>query len=196
VISDIDWHKREYSEWSGEGATEGLVTVDWDKLRTTTHTATLFLNRILDKSEMPIPECQYAMEATRKVGLGSMGGHAMLIKLGIPYDSEEGRNILGEVDKFITKEAERKSEELGEVEGFYDAWVEGCPKRRNACLRTQAPTGTLSMISDTSSGIEPYYSPITYKTVLDGTTFTMPCKELLEMARAEQVIEEGLSWVE
>lgn len=155
--------------------------VDWDKLKETTRTAVLFLNRILDKSEMPIPECQEAMEKTRKIGLGIMGLHDMLIQLGLPYDSEEGRSLAGSVMKFIAEEADEFSTELANKEGAYGGWVESptdtisyeMPYRRNACLTTIAPTGTLSMIADCSSGCEPYYAPVTYKTVLDGTEFAM-----------------------
>lgn len=180
---------KEYHE-SGEAG------VDWDKLKETTHTAVLFLNRILDKSEMPIPECQGAMERTRKIGLGIMGLHDMLIQLGVAYDSEEGRAIAGEVMKFVSEEADKFSGELGESEGSYGGFIAGCSYRRNACLTTIAPTGTLSMLCSCSSGCEPYYSAMTYKTVLDGTTFAMPNEALLKMARSLQEKEEGLSWVE
>ena len=63
--------------------------------------------------------------------------------------------------KFISEKANEKSFELGKKEGFYEGYKIGCPKRRNANLTTIAPTGTLSMIADCSSGIEPYYSVIT-----------------------------------
>jgi len=169
--------------------------VDWDKLKTTVTTGTLFLNRILDKSEMPIPECDKAMRMTRKIGLGFAGLGALLIKVGLPYDSEEGRVLAAKIQQFVYDNADIESTRLGKVDGLYDGWIEGCPERRNAVLTCQAPTGTLSMLMDTSSGVEPYYSPITYKTVLDGTTFCMPCPELLEMARARQVESEGESWV-
>lgn len=173
----------------------GTKEVDWAKLRETIRTGVLFLNRILDKSKMPIPECQEAMEKTRKIGLGIMGLHDMLIQLGLPYDSEEGRVVAGKVMKFIAKEADVFSKELGDREGYYgglkevlDDTGEPCacyvPKRRNACLTTIAPTGTLSMIADCSSGCEPYYAPVTIKEVLDGTKFTMANKWFLKHAKS------------
>jgi ribonucleoside-diphosphate reductase alpha chain len=160
--------------------------VDWDYLKATVHSAVLFLNRILDYSKFPIPECQEAMEKTRKIGLGIMGLHDMLIQLGIAYDSEEGRKVAEEVMEFIAKESDEMSFELGESEGFYDAFemgdqgLRGMPKlspkgpmRRNANLTTIAPTGTLSMIADCSSGCEPYYAMKVQKNVLDGESFEM-----------------------
>jgi len=174
--------------------------VDYFKLKDTVHTGVLFLNRILDKSEMPIPECQEAMELTRKIGLGIMGLHDMLIQLGFPYDSEEGRKIAGEVMEFIAEEADKVSRELGQTEGYYTAAtltnmethsrVEA-PLRRNANLTTIAPTGTLSLLCDCSSGCEPYYAPVTYKTVLDGTEFEMPNKWVAKRIEEEQSLSLG-----
>lgn len=166
--------------------------VNWEKLRTTVRTGTLLLNRILDVSEMPIPECQEVMERTRKIGLGIMGLHDMLIQLGLPYDSEEGREVAGNVMKFISEEAHAKSVELGQSEGPYLAWANSdAPVRRNANLTTIAPTGTLSMIADCSSGCEPYYAPVTYKTVLDGTEFAMPNKWVAKRIEEEQRLSTG-----
>lgn len=142
--------------------------IDWDRLEKVTRIAVLFKNRILDKTIMPIPECQDALELTRKIGIGIMGLHDLLLQLGLCYDTEEGRNCASSVGEFIAKKCDEMSVELGEKEGVYKGWVEGCPKRRNANLTTIAPTGTLSMICDCSSGVEPYYSVITMKHVLDG----------------------------
>jgi len=167
--------------------------VDWEKLKETTRTSVLFLNRILDASEMPIPECQEAMELTRKIGLGIMGLHDILIQLGLPYDSEKGRALASEIMKFISEEADTASYDLAEAEGPFKGAVDSeghsisdAGFRRNACLTTIAPTGTLSMIADCSSGCEPYYAPVTYKTVLDGAEFAMPNKWV-----AKRMEEEG-----
>jgi ribonucleoside-diphosphate reductase alpha chain len=142
--------------------------IGWGRLEEVVKTATLLMNRILDKTIMPIPECQEALEKTRKIGVGLMGLHDLLIQMGLCYDSEEGRKLAGEVMKFIADKSNEKSIELGEKEGIYKGWGKGCPKRRNANLTTIAPTGTLSMLCDCSSGVEPYYSTITMKHVLDG----------------------------
>ena len=171
------------------------IEVDWDKLKESIHNIVLFMNRVLDKSEMPIPEAQAAMEATKKIGIGIMGLHDMLIQLGLAYDSEEGRELASSVMEFIADECHNKSMDLGMNEGYFKGDSEGLD-RRNANLTTIAPTGTLSMIADCSSGCEPYYAPgITYKTVLDDTTFAMCNRQVLEMARELQVKEEGIEWV-
>jgi len=143
-------------------------TIDWDRLEEAVKTATLLMNRILDKTTMPIPECQEALEKTRKIGVGLMGLHDLLIQMELCYDSEEGIKLAGKVMNFIANKSNEESVLLGVREGIYKGWVKGCPKRRNANLTTIAPTGTLSMLCDCSSGVEPYYSTITMKHVLDG----------------------------
>lgn len=144
-------------------------SIRWNRLKDVASVATLFLNRVLDKSVLPIPECQKAMENTRKIGLGIMGLHDLLIQKGLAYDSEEGRKTAGSVMSYIGNIADEVSTTLGSLEGTYKGYKEGERfKRRNANLTTIAPTGTLSMIADCSSGIEPYYSVITIKNVLDG----------------------------
>lgn len=164
--------------------------VDWYRFEKAIKIAVLFKNRVLDMTQMPIPECQEALEKTRKIGIGLMGLHDLLIQIGLCYDSEEGRSFSGSVMKFIAEKSNEMSVELGEKEGVYKGWIEGCPKRRNANLTTIAPTGTLSMICDCSSGVEPYYSVITIKHVLDGEKLVLVNKwfekKLLESFTPEE----------
>jgi len=171
-------------------------SVDWAKLAETTSSAVLFMNRVLDKSEYAIPECQEAMYKTRKIGVGIMGLHDLLIQLKYPYDSEGARGIASHVMEAIADEASDMSEKLGRIEGNYSAYNDKCltPPRRNANLTTIAPTGTLSMIADCSGGCEPYYAPVTFKTVLDGTEFCMPNKWLSE--EVKELIMSGSHWDE
>lgn len=165
--------------------------IDYGKLKQVTRSAVRFMNRVLDKSKFPIPECQEAMEDTRKIGVGIMGLHDMLIQIGVPYDSEEGRYHADIVMGYIANTAYTESEKIGEEEGYCKASYNASSKRRNLNLTTIAPTGTLSMIADVSSGCEPYYSPVTYKTVLDGTTFTMVNKHIPEELQREIIEDNG-----
>lgn len=173
---------------TGESTSE--FGIDWDKLQETTETSVLFMNRVLDKSKYPIKECQDAMDLTRKIGIGIMGLHDLLIYLKLPYDSEEGRSIAGKVMQFIYDMANAYSVKLGQEEGVYGGWAEGCPERRNACLTTIAPTGTLSTLADVASGCEPYYASL-YTRENIGQTFHMACRPLVEMARVLQVKRTG-----
>jgi ribonucleoside-diphosphate reductase alpha chain len=110
----------------------------------------------------PIEEIDHATKLTRKIGLGVMGWHDALLQLRIPYDSEEALALGEEVMRFVQEKANEASLELAQERGPFLAF-EGSrydPDRpyRNSTRTTVAPTGTLSIIADASSGIEPVFS--------------------------------------
>ncbi|MEW6409215.1 MAG: hypothetical protein AB1488_03770, partial [Nitrospirota bacterium] len=111
----------------------------------------------------------------RKIGLGVMGFAEMLIMLGIPYDSEEALRIAEEIMGFISGEARKASVELGKVRGSFpnfkgSLWdKKGFPAMRNATVTTIAPTGTISIIAGTTSGIEPLFAVSYIRKVMEGT---------------------------
>ena len=153
---------------------DGLMEVDYEKLRKTVRKAVHFLDNVIDVNKYPLPEIERMTLGTRKIGLGVMGWADMLLILGIRYDSEEAERLAEEVMSFITSEARKKSQELAEEKGvfpFYDqsTYKEAGIKVRNATVTTIAPTGTLSLIAGTSSGIEPLFAISYIKYVMDGT---------------------------
>jgi ribonucleoside-diphosphate reductase alpha chain len=142
--------------------------IDWSKLRDTIHTAVHFLDNVIDMNQFPLKEIAEMTRKTRKIGLGVMGFADMLYQLGIPYDSDQGITKAEEVMSFFRKEARQKSKELAKERGLYPAWREGKLPQRNSTVTTIAPTGTISMIADSSGGIEPNFSLAYTKNVLDG----------------------------
>ncbi|MCL2458895.1 MAG: adenosylcobalamin-dependent ribonucleoside-diphosphate reductase [Desulfobulbus sp.] len=162
--------------------------VDWRRLGDTARLAVRFLDNVIDCNRFPIPEIASMTQKTRKVGLGIMGLHDMLIQLELAYGSEEGRRASAEVMAFIRQEAEAASIELAALKGPFPAYnpeINKYPARRNAALTSIQPTGTVSMIADCASGCEPYFSIVMIKNVMDGDRLLMANKLFERVARAE-----------
>ncbi len=149
------------------------VEIDFDLLREITRDAVHFLDNVIDMNSYPLKEIEDKTKANRKVGLGVMGYADMLIKLGIPYDSEEGVSVGEEIMSTIQSESKKKSEELAEIRGAFpnfhlsDYAERGDKPLRNATTTTIAPTGTISILCDSSSGIEPLFALAYVRNVMD-----------------------------
>lgn len=137
--------------------------IDWDKLRQSVHSAIHFLDNMIDLSRYPLPQIDEEVRKTRKIGLGVVGLGTMFYKLEIPYDSEEAVELTKKIVNFMQDEAISASQELASLRGVFpefegSIWDEKDLRVRNAALSSIAPTGTLSLIANTSSGIEPIFS--------------------------------------
>jgi ribonucleoside-diphosphate reductase alpha chain len=138
--------------------------IDWERLKKITRSAVHFLDNVIDANSYPIKQIEFMTLANRKIGLGVMGFADMLIKLGIRYDSDEGLKTGEKVMKFISEAGREMSEELGKNRGNFpnfkgSMWdKKGYKHMRNATITTIAPTGTISIIADCSSGIEPLFA--------------------------------------
>lgn len=169
--------------------------IDHDRLKEIIRGATMFLDNVIDCNRFPIPEIEKMTLQTRKIGLGIMGMHDLLIQLAIPYASDKGRQVCSELMAFIRKAAQECSEELAESKGVfpaYDPAKNDFPPRRNAALTSIQPTGTVSMIADCGSGCEPYYSIVMVKNVMDGDRLILVNKYFEQIARSEGFYSEEL----
>jgi ribonucleoside-diphosphate reductase alpha chain len=164
--------------------------IDWEKLRETIRNAVHFLDNVVDANKYPLKETDKITRANRKIGLGVMGFADMLIKLGIPYDTEQALNTGEKLMKFIQEVAHKMSIQLAEERGSFanfkgSIWQEKYHAFRNATVTTIAPTGTISIIAGGSSGIEPIFAISFIRNVLSGTRLfeTNPLFEAMSKER-------------
>ena len=134
--------------------------VDWARLEDVAAVAVRFLDDVIDVSRYPFRELAEAARATRKIGLGVMGLAELLATLGIPYDSDDAVRLTGEVMHRIQRTARATSTRLAEDRGPFPAIAASRLRRprRNAQLISVAPTGTISLIAGTTTGIEPMFA--------------------------------------
>ena len=158
---------------SEEPSLDWNENIDWEDLGKVVKTAVRFLDNVIDANYYATPEIEYMTKDTRKIGLGVMGFADLLIQLRIGYDTEEGQAVGRKLMSFIQDVADDESRKLADERGVFPSWGSSdySEQYRNACRMTVAPTGTISMLADTSSGIEPTFALAWRKTnILEGET--------------------------
>ena len=187
-----DDHGEEYADL--EAAVDAFLeeAIDFEAFDERIALGTRFLENVVTMSDFPVPEIEQKVREMRKIGLGVMGLAQLYIQLGIKYGSEEGNEVARQVMRHINHGSKWASHELAEERGVFEEWGKskyGNPTEyrewfekqtgldaddwedgfamRNHNTTTIAPTGTTSMIGNTTGGCEPIYNVAFYKNVSD-----------------------------
>ncbi|MFQ5428473.1 MAG: vitamin B12-dependent ribonucleotide reductase [Thermodesulfobacteriota bacterium] len=186
---------------AGKGKS-GKTTFELDeaKLTRTVKKAVHFLDNVIDMNSYPIEQIATTTRSNRKIGLGVMGFADLLIMLGIPYDSDEAITMADRVMGLIQEEGHKASADLAFKRGVFPNYEGSMYEAkdepiRNATITTIAPTGTISIISSCSSGIEPLFALAYTRTVMDGTALLEVNPIFKEIAEArgfdsEEIMQE------
>ena len=144
--------------------------INWGRLENLVKLCVRFLDNVIEVNKYPLPQIREVTLSNRKIGLGVMGFADLLFQLEIPYNSAEGIKLGEELMRFVQRAAQAASEELARWRGPFPNFEKSIYEKplRNATITTIAPTGTLSMIADCSGGIEPAFSLVYVKRVMDG----------------------------
>ena len=148
------------------------LDINWELLAADTRTGVRFLDAVVEINQFPLPILRETNLRTRRIGLGVMGWADMLIMLGISYDSDEALELADKVGEFIYDTAVSESENMAEEFGPFLEWEnsaiaeKGLAPRRNSCLLSIAPTGTISRIADCGSGVEPNFANAWWSNIL------------------------------
>ncbi|MCS7001576.1 MAG: vitamin B12-dependent ribonucleotide reductase [Dehalococcoidia bacterium] len=166
--------------------------IDWGALETAARLAIRFLDDVIDVNPYPLPEIDAAVKANRRVGLGVMGWADLLLRLGLPYGSAAavalGERVMGAVTRAAVAATEELAAERGAFGNFERSIYAGGKARRNSTVTTIAPTGTISLLADCSSGIEPVFA-LGYRHQAPGANRT-----LVVVNRVARETLEALGW--
>lgn len=177
---------------------EGKYEIDWDELKTTVHLAVRFLDDVIEANRYPIKQIEKITKGNRKIGLGVMGWADLLFYLRISYKSEAAIKLAEEIMAFIDSESKEASAELAKTRGAFPNFKGSVydqkkgPKLRNATTTTIAPTGTISIICDTSGGIEPLFSLAFIRQIMDNDRLIEVNRTFEKIAKKEGFYSEEL----
>lgn len=177
---------------------DGKWEVDFEKMRGIIKYAVRFLDNVIDMNQYPLPKIAQMAKGNRKIGLGVMGLAHFFIRLGIPYNSQKALEVAKGLMSFIQHQAREYSIELAEERGVFANYKGSIYDRprgvqlRNATLTTIAPTGTLSLIANCSSGIEPLFAIQHTRRALEDMEFQITDPLFVERGEKEGFMSPGL----
>ncbi len=161
--------------------------INYERLKYVVKLAVRFLDNSIDSSNYKIDKVNEMIQANRKIGLGIMGFADLLFALEIPYNSEKALEIAEDLIKFIQKIAKEESSNLGVEKGNFPNYTKSIFNKktpmRNATVTAIAPTGSISMLAETSNSIEPNFAICYNRNILDGTNLVIVNKHFERVAK-------------
>jgi ribonucleoside-diphosphate reductase alpha chain len=154
---------------------DGRKEIDWAEMERVAKLSVRFLDDVIEANPYPLPEIDEMVKDNRRIGLGIMGWADLLFELEIPYDSEQAIELAERLWSFVERAGHQQSQELAVERGPFPNWDRSIyrdgPPLRNSTVTTIAPTGTISIIADASSGIEPIFA-LAFQHKVDDRTLT------------------------
>jgi ribonucleoside-diphosphate reductase alpha chain len=174
---------------------DGIKEMDWTELERVTKLCVRFLDDVIEANPYPLPEIDAMVKANRRIGLGIMGWADLLFLLEIPYDSDEAIELADRLWGFVERAGHEESQKLAEVRGPFPNWRRSVyrdgPPLRNSTVTTIAPTGTISIIADASSGIEPIFA-LAFQHKVEDRKLTFINPIFVEVAKSRGIYSEEL----
>ena len=173
------------------------LDLDWDEMKRVINLGVHFLDNVVEINEFPVEKIREMVSNTRRIGIGIMGFADTLYKLGVKYDSEEGIAWAKKIMKFVNDSAREASCNLAQTRGVFPYWDKSVYvgtdyKPRNMAITTIAPTGTISVVADASSGIEPVFSLGYQKNTVEGKTLYYVSPVLVEQLKQKNIYSDEL----
>lgn len=178
-------------------APSGVEGFDFDRFSQVMSTAVRLMDNVIETSWFPVAEVDKSVRDHRRIGIGGVGWAEVLVRLGIPYDSEEAFKLAEKVARTMYTSAFETSVALAREKGPFplikqSIWADKKEKPRNVALLTFPPSSGNAVICETTFGIEPYFALAYEQNVMEGMRLKTVIPLLVDKLKEAGVYSEQL----
>jgi ribonucleoside-diphosphate reductase alpha chain len=171
--------------------------LDFTRLAEAMKVAVRLMDNVIEASWFPVTEVDKSVRDHRRIGIGGVGWAEVLVRLGIPYDSEEAFTLAEKLVKTMYKSAFEASLEIAKEKGAFplvknSIWAKDKVKPRNVALLTFPPSSGNAVICETTFGVEPYFALAYEQNVMEGMRLKTVVPLLVEKLKEEGIYSEAL----